>query len=473
MGTFERVDEAAHRRVQQQSCQLAGRRRSAAGRAVIAERLLRRLRELAPEPPSRYVVAFSGGLDSTVLLHALVLTRERHGVPLLALHVNHGLQPEAGRWEEHCRRVAASLEVDFLATRIEVPAGDPRGTEGAAREGRYRALAGHARRGDHVLTAHHRDDQAETLLLNLLRGSGVAGLAGIGARRPLGEALLLRPLLEVPRAEIEQHARAHGLDWCEDPSNVDVAFDRNFLRREILPALCRRWPAAPASLARSAGLLAEAAELAAELAATDLEDLGGDPARLPVAALERLSEARRRNVLRYAIRRLGLPPPPATRLARIVHELMPAAPDAVPLVHWDGAEVRRYREHVYVLAAVHRVAQPAGELRDDGREVALGPGLGRLRLERASAGIAPALAEAGLRIAFRRGGERLRPHGRRDTHTLRKLFQEAGVVPWMRAFVPLLYAGDRLVAVGDAWIAEDAWSAPGYVVRWLDRPPLH
>src|SRR5690606_15996046 len=220
------------------------------------------------------------------------------------------------------------------------------------------------------------DDQAETLLLNLLRGSGVAGLAGIGARRPLGEALLLRPLLEVPRAEIEQHARAHGLDWCEDPSNVDVAFDRNFLRREILPALCRRWPAAPASLARSAGLLAEAAELAAELAARDLEDLGGDPARLPVAALGRLSGARRRNVRRYPIRRLGLPPPPAARLARIVHELMPAAPDAVPLVHWDGAEVRRYREHVYVLAVVHRVAQPAGELRDDGREVALGPGLG-------------------------------------------------------------------------------------------------
>src|SRR5690606_31538801 len=157
---------------------------------------------------------------STVLLH--LLAGARLPTPLVAAHVNHGLQPGAARWEAHCRRVAESLGVEFLARRIEVPANDPRGIEAAARERRYAAPARIARRGDHVLTAHHEDDQAETLLLNLMRGSGAAGLAGIGARQPLGDALLLRPLLEVPRAEIEAYGRAHALTWCDDPSNVDT-----------------------------------------------------------------------------------------------------------------------------------------------------------------------------------------------------------------------------------------------------------
>ncbi len=442
---------------------------------MIEQALDEQLSRLAREPaPARWLVGFSGGIDSTVLLHALVVTRGGQGTPVVAIHVNHGLQAEAERWEAHCREVAGRLGVELVVRRVEVPAGDPRGTEAAARELRYRAFERLLRPGDYVLTAHHRDDQSETLLLNLLRGSGAAGLAGIGARRALGAGILLRPLLGVSRAEIEAYAAARGLAWCDDPSNVDASFDRNYLRRDILPALERRWPAARANLARSAALLGEAAELASDLAAQDLAALGGDPARLDLGALRRLSGARQRNVLRHAAQRLGLPPPPRARLEQIVREVPTAAPDARPHVRWPGGEVRRYRERVYVQAPAAGRPRPAAlRIAAGGEAVAVGPGLGRLRLELAeSGGIAPELAASGLAIAFREGGETLRPLHRGHTHALKKLFQEQGIVPWRRGAVPLLYAGERLVAVGDLWIAEEAWSAPGFAVRWLERPRL-
>ncbi|HEX7062536.1 MAG TPA: tRNA lysidine(34) synthetase TilS [Woeseiaceae bacterium] len=442
---------------------------------MIEQTLRERLATLAREPkPARWLVGFSGGIDSTVLLHALTRAGPGQDIPVTAVHVNHGLQAGAARWEVHCREVASRLGVELVVRRIAVPVGDPRGTEAAARELRYRAFAEAARPGDYVLTAHHRDDQAETLLLNLLRGSGAAGLAGIGARRALGAGMLLRPLLGVSRAEIEAYAAEHGLAWCDDPSNADASFDRNYLRREILPALERRWPAARAKLAQSAALQGEAAELAGDLARQDLAALGGDPARLHLGALRRLSEARQRNVLRHAIRRLALPPAPRARLTQVVRELVTAAPDSRPRVGWPGAEVRRYRDRVYVQAPAACRPEPASlTITANDEPVALGPGLGRLRLEQAeSGGIAPALAAAGLKIAFRRGGETLRPLHRGHTHALKKLFQEQGIVPWRRGLVPLLYAGERLVAVGDLWIAEEAWSAPGFAVRWLDRPRL-
>ena len=435
--------------------------------------LLQRLDELAgPDVPARRLVACSGGLDSTVLLHALCRAGARTA-PITAVHVHHGLHADADRWERHCRRFAGQLGVDFIERRIEIPAPDPRGPEAAARAARYAALAELVQPGDHLLTAHHEEDQAETLLLNLMRGSGAAGLAGIGAVQPFGKGLLLRPLLGVPRAALEAYAAAHALEWCEDPSNADTRFDRNFLRREILPALRRRWPAASASLARSARLLGEASELQDELAALDLAALGGDPARLEAAGLAQLSAARQRNLLRHAIRRLGLPAAPGTRLEQAVHELLPAARDAQPLVRWPGGELRRYRGVVYVLPPLESGVPPEPlSLPADGSAVSLGDALGCLALERAARGIDPALVGDGLRVAFRAGGETLRPGGRTHTQPLKKLLQEQGVLPWMRDRVPLLYADDRLVAVGDLWMAEEALCADGYVVRWIDKPAL-
>ena len=439
------------------------------------EDLIQRLKALGgSQAPSRYVVAYSGGLDSTVLLHALSQAGERVGAPVVALHVNHALHPEAPHWERHCRDFAERLGVEFVERRIDIPPADPRGPEAAARERRYAAIAAFAEPGDPVLTAHHEDDQAETLLLNLMRGSGAAGLAGIGGVKPLGKGLLLRPLLDVPRRQIEAYAAEHALEWCEDPSNVDSRFDRNYLRREILPAFRRRWPAVSARLAHSAGLLAEANELQGELAALDLATLGGDPARLDLEALRLLSPPRQRNVLRHAIRCLGLAAAPGKRLQQAVRELLTAAPDAQPLVRWPGGELRRYRGRVYVLPPF-AYAPPADGLTlpADGRALALGDSLGALQLESAaSGGIAPALVGEGLRVAFRAGGEALRPVGRGHTQPLKKLLQEQGVLPWMRECVPLLYADSMLVAVGDLWVAEEAAGDEGYVVRWTNRPPL-
>ncbi len=450
------------------------RRRARERHLLTPEDLERRLEQLAgSQPPPRYLVAYSGGLDSTVLLHALSRARGPAQVPIVAVHVNHGLQPQAENWERHCLRFAEQLGVELVTRRVEVAAPDPRGIEAAAREQRYAALEALVRPGDYVLTAHHQEDQAETLLLNLLRGSGATGLAGIGPVRPFGEGFLLRPLLGTPRAELAAYAAEHALEWCEDPSNADRRFDRNFLRARILPALRDRWPAAPARLARSAELLAEANELLEDLAALDLVALGGEPARLDADGLRRLTPARQRNVLRHAIRRLGLGPAPSTRLEQAVHELLPAPPGAQPLVRWSGGELRRYRGTVHVLRPVEyrlpadNLVLPAG-----GDAVPLGGSLGSLRLERAPRGIDPARVGKGLRIAFRAGGETLRPLGREHKQSLKKLLQEQGVLPWMREFVPLLYADGQLVAVGDLWIADEAACADGYVVRWTERPAL-
>ena len=435
--------------------------------------LIQRLDELAgADEPARRLVAYSGGLDSTVLLHALCRGGAR-SAPIVAVHVHHNLHHDADSWASHCRRFAEQLGVEYVERRIGISASDPRGPEGAARAARYAALAELVQPGDHLLTAHHEEDQAETLLLNLMRGSGAAGLAGIGALQPFGKGLLLRPLLGVPRAALEAYAAAQALEWCEDPSNADTRFDRNFLRREILPALRRRWPAVSSRLARSARLLGEASELQDELAALDLAALGGEPARLEIAVLARLSPARQRNVLRLAIRRLGLPAAPGTRLEQAVRELLPAPPDAQPLVRWGGGELRRYRGAVYVLPPLAQGVPPAPSfLPADGSAVPLGDELGSLALERAARGIDPAIVGDGLRIAYRTGGETLKPAGRPHRQPLKKLLQEEGVLPWMRDRVPLLFADGRLVAVGDLWMADEAAGAQGYVVRWSGKPAL-
>lgn len=420
--------------------------------------------------PARYVVALSGGLDSSVLLHALAATRTRHGRLLLAAHIDHGLSPDAPLWAEHCRRFAASLDVEFLAERVAVAEGDS-GPEAAAREARYAALAGLIAPGDWLLSAHHRDDQAETLLLNLLRGSGPAGVAGIPRLRRFAHGWLARPLLDVGRDALEGYARRHDIDWIEDPANEADRYDRNFLRHEVLPVLERRFPGAGARLSRSAELARDADTLLTELAAGDLDLAGGQPARLEIAALDRLSRSRSRNLLRHAIRQAGLPPAPAARIDSILDDLLPARPDAEPIVRWPGAEARRFRGRVYLLAAC-----PAPDF--DGRRlgseaVALGAGLGELVLSTGPGeGLCEAVARADLTLRRRRGGEKIRPSGQSVTRSLKNLYQEAAIVPWMRESIPLVYAGDRLVAVADLWLAAEAASGEGRPIVWRQRPAL-
>ena len=421
--------------------------------------------------PLRYIVGFSGGLDSTALLHALC-TLNAGNVPVLAIHIDHGLQPDSADWARHCQDVAIGMGAEYRCLAVNVQLESGKGPEASARDARYAAFRSEMRAGDWLFSAHHREDQAETLLLNLVRGAGPAGIAGIGAIRRFGPGWLMRPMLDVERAELQEYAAAEGLQWIEDPSNRDRRFDRNFLRHDILPRLGARWSDIAQRLQRSARHAGEAAGLLSELAAIDLEMLGDRPERLPIDSLLKLSQARQRNVIRHALKKLGLSTPTAVQLNRILDEVIPAREDAQPLVSWPGAAVRRVRNPLYLLPeALQHAPQPAWVTGD---RVELGGGLGILVLaEGAALGLSPALFDDRLRLEYRQGGEEFRPHGQSHTRKLKKLLQQEAIVPWLRDRIPLLYAGDRLIAVGDLWLAADAVVENGIAVHWQDRPALH
>ncbi|MBW7931675.1 MAG: tRNA lysidine(34) synthetase TilS [Gammaproteobacteria bacterium] len=421
---------------------------------------------------ARLCVAFSGGLDSSVMLHALagMVPGER----LRAVHVHHGLHADASDWERHCAQLCATLGVPYACCHVQVAAAGE-GLEAAAREARYAALFAGLAHDELLLTAHHRDDQAETLLLNLMRGSGPAGLAGIAAAGSGQHPRLLRPLLALPRGELLGYALAAGLEWIEDPANADPRFDRNFLRHQLLPLLASRWPASGGALARSAGLCAEAAALLDELADADARRVVR-AGRVVLEPFTRLTEPRQRNLLRRLARLRTASAPPERRLRAGLAQLLEAGPDRQPLLAWEGGEIRRFRGHLYVqkplsapVAGAASLAVRAGASLDSE-----GPG-GRISLYRSrSGGLDPGRLGAVLTLRYRQGGECLRPAGGSGHRALKKLLQEAGIVPWMRAHIPLLYAGERLVAVADLWIAHEAAAAPGAAglrLRWDRHPP--
>jgi tRNA(Ile)-lysidine synthase len=424
--------------------------------------------------PHRYVIALSGGLDSAVLAHALAATRERHGKSLLAVHVDHQLNPGSGDWTAQCRRLADTLGIEFIAESVSVDSAYAGGLEAAARKVRYEALALHTGGGDWLLSAHHRNDQAETLLLNLMRGSGPAGLAGIGQLTPFASGWLARPLIDVSRVALQAYAKQHELHWIEDPSNEDLRFDRNYLRHAVLPSLEQRWPGVVERLARSAGFAAEAALMLDELAAIDLQRVGGRAPRIEIEGLLTLSDARQRNLLRYAVRQAGLPAPGAARLATVLDSVLKAREDAQPLVAWEGAEVRRYRGKLYLLPPLSEQTWPTEGRAIAAAPVVLGPDMGVLRLAPgAPRGLSGKIVARGLCVRTRVGGEEIKLAGQTHTKKLKKLLQEKGVVPWMRERLPLVYAGEELVAVADLWIAADAASEPGTAVCWDERPELY
>jgi tRNA(Ile)-lysidine synthase len=429
--------------------------------------LTRRLGALVPGfPDAALCVALSGGVDSIALLAALAgepaararprkRTHARRGGPRIrAIHVHHGLHPNADQWAAHCETVAAQLGVPLTVLRVKVAR--PRGSslEAAARAARYEALANALQPGEVLLAAHHEDDQLETVLLQLLRGAGVAGLAAMPEVAPFASGWLVRPMLTCSRAEIETWVRAQGLTWVDDDTNADEGLDRNYLRRRVLPAIRERWPSAASAVSRSAKHAAEARRLLDTLALADVE-LAANGRELFVSRLRALDADRRRNTIRFWIARCGFAVPDARRLDEIVGPLLDARSDANPQVTWNGVRVQR---HADLLSLSTTAAPPA---RDDAREwnwrtratLALGePGStlaimpdhhGPLDLD--------ALPET-LLLRPRRGGERLRPSRGRPTKTLKALLQEARVPLAERERLPLLFAGDRLIAAGDRWI---------------------
>lgn len=419
-------------------------------------------------------VAFSGGRDSTVLLHALSVLRPSRGYALRALHVNHGLQAVAGAWARHCADVAAQWGVPIACLEVPVSRSTGRGIEAAARDARYGALAAALGPGEYLLTAHHAADQLETVLLHLLRGSGVTGLAGMPSSAPLGAGLLCRPLLDVPPERLAAYAQEAGLQWVEDPMNEDPHFDRSYLRRAVLPPLLARWPAAARAGARSASLAQEAAGLLDGLAEADAGRMVTGN-RIELEAFAALGDSRQRNLVRYLARRAGWPLPPERRLREGLDQLLAADRDRQPLMCWSGRELRRFRRHLYLRAA-GGTPPPGRQPWAPGKALILGAPRGELRLEPATGtGLSAAVPVNALEVGFRTGGETLRPSGDPHERSLKYLFQRRGIVPWMRTQVPLIFAAGRLAAVGDLWIADWAAAPPrgeGFCIRWSAHEAL-
>jgi len=417
---------------------------------------------LPARAPGPVVVALSGGLDSSVLLHALAGLPDYRARGLRALHVHHGLHAQADAWQAHCVALCAALDIALEVRPVRVDIDSGLGLEGAARAARRAAFADSLRAGEWLALAHHRDDQAETFLLRALRGSGPDGLAAMQPQRAFAAGQLWRPLLSLPRAALLAHAQAHGLRWIEDPANTDLHHDRNFLRHQLLPLLRQRWPHADAAFAASAALSGQAgALLGLREEAWLAEHAAGGP--LPLDALQREPPAQRARLLRRWVAQHDAPPLPAQGVAALEAEVLPATDGA--RFAWHGMEIRRWRDQLHLLAAPS--PWPADWAAAwDGR-VALSLPDGGLLALRGAAGFDDA-----LQVRARRGGERLRLPGRTHSHPLKHLLQAAGVPPWRRFALPLLWDGDTLLAAGDTLVSADlaAWlQARGAQLAW--EPP--
>lgn len=425
------------------------------------------LRGAAPFPALS--VAYSGGIDSSVLLEAIRRLRPALDLPpLRALHVDHGLEQDSATWLAHCRDVCARREVAFTAMHVDARAVSGEGPEAAARDARYRALAASLAPAEVMCVAHHADDQAVTVLLNLLRGTGVAGTAGMSVERALPPGRLLRPLLAVRRRDIETCAAAWDLRWVEDPSNQRARHPRNRVREQVLPLLEAIAPGTTGAIARSARLHREAAAAVDDLARMDVRACHGAAAGLlSRAALARLPQRRRLAALRVWLRDAGIRPPGEARLREAARQLVEAGIDRAPRIVWSDGELRASAGQVTALRGAAAVTP-----RPDGNwqwhpETVLELPFGRLWAQPSSGcGLS---AGGALEVRFRRGGERCRPAGRAHSQTLKRLLQERRVPVWERALLPLLYRNRELVAVAGLWVChghEASAGAPGWQVCW-------
>ena len=400
-----------------------------------------------------YWVAFSGGPDSTALLQALTELQPplQH---VRVVHVNHGMHPESGDWAEHCASFCAERGLELRCLDVSPDPASGRGPEAEMRRLRYAAMAALLSGGDVLLTAHHSGDQAETLLLNLMRGSGVEGLAGISELRPLGDAWLARPLLGCSSESLKAFLRDRGIEWIEDPANRDPAFDRNFIRHELLPVFRRRWPHAVESLARSARHSREAADILAAYADSMLTPRLVTDRVLDIAGLATSDDSLLKLMLRRWIRTVAAPSMPAMRLTELCRQLEHAAPGSNITTRWQGWMLRHFHQQLWLYEEA--AIGPCPDLSWSGLEpVDLGPGIGVLKLTPH-----PDAAPAAMRVRPRMGGEKIDLDTRRHRQSVKNLLRDAAIPPWLRDSIPLLELDGETVAIGD-------WAIGSRLRTWL------
>lgn len=403
--------------------------------------------EQLPDSVNQLYLAFSGGLDSSVLLHQLQPWRDRYVLSLW--HINHGIQSNAAEMEAFARQQAAYYQLPIRVDHLALNSGQSN-LEALARERRYQLFAQAMNAESALLTAHHMNDQAETLLLNLMRGSGPAGLSAIAVCRSLGQGLLFRPLLLSTREQIADYAAEHQVQWFDDPSNQDIGFDRNYLRHEILPKLVERWPAAVAQLHRVSEIQQESELLQADLATLDLQTVTSDrpfteDGCLDIDKLRQLSPARQKNLVRYWLKSKGLQAPGFQSLHQLLSQLH-SRKDSLPLIEGEGFQLRVYQQHVYI----HRpcVSEPGAAVYPVPEQGELVIAAIDFRQTRRQLLQYLDLADHGqqLSLHFRQPGVNPPPG---QAHRLKRLFQKHKVPPWIRGLVPQIYVDGTLV---DLWL---------------------
>lgn len=416
-----------------------------------------------------YWLGFSGGLDSTVLLHAMTqIASDLQPSQINAVYIDHGLQAQSQQWAEHCRVFCQQYHIAFHSRSAALALAKGSSLEEAARDARYTLLADYLNKGDALLTAQHKDDQAETFLLQALRGAGPKGLASMPEMKTFAKGWHLRPLLHYSREQLESYARRHGLDWVDDPSNEQMRFQRNYLRHKVMPLLKASWPGVSDALGRSAAHCAEAAHLLEELAATDLDVAACADNTLSRSAMNRFSRPRRANLIRYWLRKTQLPLPDHRHLQQVITQLQSSAPDRNPEISWPGAEIRCYRDKVYAMEPLKAVDENTVYPWRLPQRLALADGeLDAYRV--AGSGICLP-GDAAVEVRYRRGGERCRPAGQPHSRELKTLFQEWAVPPWLRNRVPLIYVNNQLAAVAGYCACQPfaaSGAEPGWHIDWV------
>ena len=395
-------------------------------------------------PPSALCVAFSGGIDSSALLHALAHLPAARKRGLRALHIEHGLHPDSSAWGTHCQQFCDTLNVPFSICQVTVANSPREGLEAAARRSRYRAFEHHLISDECLLLAQHRDDQIETVLLKLLRGAGPEGLGGMRPQRALGKGQLWRPLLGLSRRHLDTYVRTHHLHCINDPSNTDTRLSRNYLRHEILPRLHQHWPQTDASIEHSATLCQAAADTL-RTQWLPLFEMLHNPTHntLSVPLWLKLPSALREPILDHWLHGRGLTAPSAAQRRQIQQQCQ-SRTDCVPCIRWRSTQLHIWKGQLWALPSAD-VIPCEWEKSWDGHPLRLPDG-GWLRLSDPQVRL-----KEPLKIRLRRGGEQIKPVGQPHTRTLRKLFQQAELPPWQRQACPLIHIEDELIAVGDLW----------------------
>ena len=396
-----------------------------------------------PAGIDRVVLAYSGRLDSSVLLH--LLASQSHQFEVLVWHVNHGLQEVAQEMEAFCRSRASEYKLTLKTSHLNL---DPNAAnlESKARKARYDLFEHALGKNDCLLTAHHADDQAETFLLNVLRGSGSAGLRGIAKSRSVGQSVLLRPLLEVPGKDILCYASFHKLEWFDDPSNSSDRFNRNYLRNQVMPLLKARWPGYLESIRSVVSIQVETQDALNELGAQDFLYLQSDPGNtdyLSIIDMLRLSRSRQKNVIRYWLQLFGHASLPQARLNELIEQLN-ARNDSMPMIAGSGYDIRIY-DHRLFKVPHNEPAIPEASYDFDRQQLLEIEAIG-LRIERESIMCSLDRKDSGqlISLKFRRRGNSSNP----DRHRLKRLFQKYKIPPWKRALTPQIYLDGELI---DLW----------------------